>query len=63
MSFVKRMNRGPLILPFNTSQIFQGESMTAELLDRLIHHCHIFEMNAESYRFKHAVKRITKIKK
>jgi len=36
-------------------QVFQGERMTATLLDRLTHHCHIFEMNGESYRFKQSV--------
>ena len=33
-------------------QVFRGERMTAALLDRLTHRCHIFEMNAESYRFR-----------
>ncbi|MGY8881822.1 MAG: ATP-binding protein [Dehalococcoidia bacterium] len=37
-------------------QIFQGERMTAALLDRLTHHCHIFEMNGESFRFKESMK-------
>jgi DNA replication protein DnaC len=44
-------------LPFSEwSQIFQGERMTAALLDRLTHHCHIFEMNGESYRFRESMK-------
>ena len=30
--------------------------MTAALLDRLTHRCHIFEMNGESYRFRESVK-------
>jgi len=30
--------------------------LTAALLDRLTHHCHIFEMNGESYRFRESVK-------
>ena len=44
-------------LPFNAwNQIFQGERMTAALLDRLTHHCAIFEMNGESYRFRESMK-------
>ncbi len=44
-------------LPFSEwGTIFQGERMTAALLDRLTHHCDIFEMNGASYRFKESVK-------
>ena len=53
--------RGSLLitsnLPFSEwTQVFQGERMTAALLDRLTHHCHIFEMNGESYRFRESMK-------
>jgi DNA replication protein DnaC len=45
-------------LPFNEwSQIFGNERMTGALLDRLTHHCHIFEIGGESYRLKEAKKR------
>jgi DNA replication protein DnaC len=45
-------------LPFGEwNQIFQGERMTAALLDRLTHRCHIFEMNGESYRFRESMKK------
>ena len=45
-------------LPFGEwAQIFQGERMTAALLDRLTHRCHILEMNATSYRFKESTQR------
>ena len=59
--FADRYERGSLLvtsnLPFSEwSQIFQGERMTAALLDRLTHHCHIFEMNGESYRFRESMK-------
>lgn len=44
-------------LPFSEwQQIFQGERMTAALLDRLTHHCEIFEMRGESYRFRESMK-------
>ncbi len=45
-------------LPFGEwGQVFQGERMTAALLDRLTHRCSIFEMNATSYRFKESVRK------
>jgi len=37
--------------------IFQGNRMTAALLDRLTHHCHIIEMHGESYRLRKSVKK------
>jgi DNA replication protein DnaC len=59
--FADRYERGSILvttnLPFSEwGQMFQGERMTAALLDRLCHHCHIFEMNGESYRFREAMK-------
>ena len=59
--FADRYERASLLitsnLPFSEwGQVFQGERMTAALLDRLTHHCHIFEMNGESYRFRESVK-------
>ena len=60
--FADRYERGSLLitsnLPFSEwVQVFQGERMTAALLDRLTHHCHIFEMNGESYRFRESMKK------
>ena len=59
--FADRYERASLLvtsnLPFSEwHQIFQGERMTAALLDRLTHRCHIFEMNGESYRFRESMK-------
>ena len=59
--FGDRYERGSLLvtsnLPFSEwGQIFQGERMTAALLDRLTHHCVILEMNGESYRFRESMK-------
>ena len=59
--FAERYERGSLLittnLPFSKwNQVFQGERMTAALLDRLTHRCHIFEMQGESYCFREAMK-------
>jgi DNA replication protein DnaC len=59
--FADRYERRSLLitsnLPFSDwGQVFHGERMTAALLDRLTHHCHIFEMNGESYRFRESMK-------
>ena len=48
-------------LPFSEwQQVFQGERMTAALLDCLTHRCHIFEMSGESYRLRESVKKAKK---
>ena len=62
--FADRYERRSLLvtsnLPFGEwGTIFQGERMTAALLDRLTHRCHIFEMNGESYRFRESMKAVT----
>jgi DNA replication protein DnaC len=59
--FADRYERASLLvtsnLPFSEwSQVFQGERMTAALLDRLTHRCHVFQMNGESYRFRESTK-------
>jgi len=59
--FADRYERRSLLVTSNLAfgewgQVFQGERMTAALLDRLTHRCHIFEMNGESYRFRESMK-------
>jgi len=45
-------------LPFpEWTQLFGTQQLTAALLDRLTHRCHILEMNGESYRFKESLGR------
>jgi len=58
--FADRYERASLLvtsnLPFSEwRQVFQGERMTAALLDQLSHRCHIFEMNGESSRFRESM--------
>jgi DNA replication protein DnaC len=59
--FTDRYERSSLLITSNLAfgdwgQVFQGERMTAALLDRITHRCHIFEMNGESYRFRESMK-------
>ena len=59
--FADRYERASLLVTSNLAfsewhQVFQGERMTAALLDRLTHRCHIFEMNGESFRFRESMK-------
>jgi len=59
--FADRYERRSLLITSNLAfsdwgQVFQGERMTAALLDRLTHRCHIFEMNGESYRFRESMR-------
>jgi DNA replication protein DnaC len=59
--FTDRYERRSLLVTSNLAfsdwgQVFQGERMTAALLDRLTHRCHIFEMNSESFRFRESMK-------
>ena len=55
--FSQRYERGSVIvttnLPFDEwTEVFGSERLTGALLDRLIYHVHILEMNGESYRLK-----------
>src|SRR5262245_29350268 len=59
--FADRYERRSLLVTSNLAfsewgQVFQGELMTAALLDRLTHRCQIFEMNGESFRFRESMK-------
>jgi DNA replication protein DnaC len=59
--FADRYERRSLLVTSNRAfsewgQVFQGERMTAALLDRLTHRCQIFEMNSESFRFRESMK-------
>jgi DNA replication protein DnaC len=58
-AFSQRYERGSTIvtsnLPFDEwTSVFGSERLTGALLDRLTHHVHILEMNAESYRLAHS---------
>jgi DNA replication protein DnaC len=60
--FSQRYERGSIIvtsnLPFDEwTDIFGSERLTGALLDRITHHCHILEMNGDSYRLKHSKKK------
>lgn len=44
------------------SSVFCTQQLTAAILDRLMHHSHIVEVNGESYRFKHSLRQQKKRK-
>jgi len=59
--FADRYERRSVLVTSNLAfsewgSVFQGDRMTAALLDRLTHRCDIFEMNGESYRFRESMK-------
>src|SRR6201997_3224908 len=59
--FADRYERRSLLVTSNLAfgewgQVFQGERMTAALLDRVRTRCHIIEMNGESFRFRESMK-------
>jgi DNA replication protein DnaC len=59
--FAERYERRSLLITSNLpfcewGQVFQGERMTAALLDRLTHRCHILEVNGERYRYRESMK-------
>ena len=59
--FAERYERRSVLVTSNLAfsewgAVFQGDRMTAALLDRLTHRCEIFEMNGESYRFRESMK-------
>lgn len=59
--FADRYERRSVLVTSNLAfsewgSVFQGDRMTAALLDRLTHRCVIFEMNGESYRFRESMK-------
>jgi DNA replication protein DnaC len=58
--FAERYERRSVLVTSNLAfsewgTVFQGDRMTAALLDRLTHRCEIFEMNGESYRFRESM--------
>jgi DNA replication protein DnaC len=59
--FADRYERRSVLVTSNLAfsewgSVFQGDRMTAALLDRLTHRCEIFEMNGESFRFRESMK-------
>lgn len=59
-----RYERGSLIITTNLdfarwTEVFGDAQMTAALLDRVTHRCHIIEHTGESYRFRESLRRKT----
>lgn len=65
--FTRRYEKGSVLittnLPFQDwTSVLGDANLTAALLDRLTHHCHIFQFDWESIRFKESLKNRDKIK-
>jgi len=61
-----RYERASLLITSNLDfakwvKVFRDETLTAALLDRLTHRCHILVMNGESFRFRQSKQRAFKI--
>jgi DNA replication protein DnaC len=57
-----RYEQGALVITSNLefskwTSVLGDEYLTGALLDRLTHHCHILEMNGDSYRFRESLKK------
>ncbi len=59
--FAERYERGSVMVTTNSefgqwTEVFGQERLTAALLDRLTHRCHILELQGESFRFRHSLR-------
>ncbi len=57
-----RYERGSVLVTSNLdsaswTEVFGDPRLTAALLDRLTHRCHIMEFQADSFRFKESLRR------
>lgn len=60
--FTRRYEKKSMLITSNLpldqwDSIFNDPAMTVALVDRLTHHCHLIEMNGDSYRFKESLKK------
>ena len=66
--FANRYERASLLVTSNLAfaewtQVFGDASLTAALLDRLTHRCHIYEFDWESIRLAESLKRQQKVRR